>query len=1742
MADLKLVGAVAVKVRPDTRGFLGETKRGVKQALATYNPDVRVDADVDVDTRRADQELERFERKHDGKTLKIHVRADYDSLRAAREQVAERLKAFDKHHELKFKADQAGLEKLRKQLDDLARKAKVEVNFVGDEAGYRSVLRKIERIRAERDLATTMSFKTDDESLKRAEAKAKRALARIENAKTVTINYSNDHASLQGAIRDVEQRIAKLSQVSLETRLNKTSLEAARAELRRQLKDAEYKVRFVRDEDGYRSVLAQIKKIRDEQHKTSEWKFKTDKASLAKAEKDALEALKKLEANRTIDIRYANDYDGLRAVQAQLDAEIAKAKMIKLTTKLDEKSLLEARAKVDAKLRNAEVHVTYNDDAEGYQAVLARIKQIQREKAAVKITFNTDDGSLEAERVRVQALLDATPHGVALKLKLDEAAKRKAEHEAKQLKDKIDGMRAAIEVGAHTGGAAAQLAYTSRSRIVDFYVKVNRKSLIVAEGLLKSLAGINTLNSAGRLLESLFVRFDKIALLTAGIATVIGSLVNVALYATSALLSIGGGIAQVVGLFATAPAIISALGSAVIVYIAAFKDFKGAIDGNAEAMGKLPPAAQAAATALQGVWTAIQKPVQKRFWDGMGTSIQDAVHRGLDPLKKGLADTGEAFGLLTAGALNSFTTIADNGQLESMFKNLAVGMKNLSGASEPFFDGFNKLGFEGSKFLPRFGTWTTELATTFDNWITRNRDAGKITEWIDHGVNSLENMWRVTGSTINIFKALTRAANDAGATGLAGFTIRMQNIADMMLSEPWQSQMSTVFEGARKGAGHLNEGFKTLARTMGNSAVWVGNLLDQFGRLGEGMLDSLSLVLGNKTFQRGTLSSLESMQKLLRDLGPAFMGLGTIIGNLSLIAGSVFGSIGQTLGALVGLLDQSVGIMLDNVLEVAPRLLGAVQSIITAITPTVLTLVTGLNGVLGFVNRMPAGVGIATAAFGAFLALRGLFTHFYKAFANTGVFKNMQGQWLAQEAAAGRVQTRFKMVNGELQKFTVPTERFSATRAAFDNTRTSLGNLATSFSTANAQMRVDGTGPLRAGLGALTQTAIPLARGALKGLMGALGGPWGLALMAAGIGVALFAQQQQKAKAQVESLTQAVDAQTGAFNKSGMEQIAKAWTDLDEAGSKWANFQRGAINGMRAGNETANMLKLSFADVTKTIADGGPAYEKLQADLDKLATTMLQPGSAEYVTNMEAAAGAFGLTTEAIQKMGLRSNDVRHLADNIREQANQAKIAKAVFEGLGTATGSTSIHAEKMAAAMQAIGDQSQTAATKIDAIRTALDLLKGGAQSAREAQVQAAKTSQAAVEQAKGLHDEIAEKVKAGGAIIQGTTGLIDQTSTTGVQLFEAMKTGADGVLIGAQAAYQAALEAKKTPEEAMAAAMAVVKTGQGELKKIADGAGMTVEQLQKEWSGFFGEDWELKAVFSASAQQFETVKTAVEAAGLKFDDTTFKAFLAANPDPAKLSIEDAKEWGADYATKIWTAKLQAMNPEALAAIAKAVGAGDAYKTGDYTAIMKAFNSTDPGVRSALQSILGVTNGNYAAAIKAFVDSYTAANAKAYLDSLAATRTAWIVASYTSDGSAPGHGRQTKNADGAINAPFSQFHGKVTAFANGGLSAKPTSAHIARAGSYVMYAEKETGGEAFIPLSASKRQRSVAIWEETGRRLGVQQFANGGLTGVTNSGGNRVSVAIDQYVQQTDSSVDDVARALMRQVKSRGVTTMEVF
>lgn len=95
--------------------------------------------------------------------------------------------------------------------------------------------------------------------------------------------------------------------------------------------------------------------------------------------------------------------------------------------------------------------------------------------------------------------------------------------------------------------------------------------------------------------------------------------------------------------------------------------------------------------------------------------------------------------------------------------------------------------------------------------------------------------------------------------------------------------------------------------------------------------------------------------------------------------------------------------------------------------------------------------------------------------------------------------------------------------------------------------------------------------------------------------------------------------------------------------------------------------------------------------------------------------------------------------------------------------------------------------------------------------------------------------------------------------------------------------------------------------------------------------------------------------------------------------------------------------------------------------------------------------------------------------------------------------------------------------FANGGFESH--MAQIAPAGAMRVWAEPETGGEAYIPLSPAKRARSTAIWQETGRRLGAE---SGGQVTLDRASIQALAVALSRVQVRTSVSAGSIDRALV--------------
>lgn len=1650
MAKLRLIGAVGIKVRPDASGF----RKDVEDQLRKLPDDAKIKIKVEANTDPAKREIDKAIKEEEKKTLQLKVGVEHDTLQAAKRQVQGLLKDLDTI-KIPVKMDRPGLEKALAEIQGLQKKAQVSVNFNEDKTGYASVLAKIRQIQREK-MEKSISFSTDDASLKREAAKYEKLLGALNGpdpVKTITITHRNDRNSLTTAINQIDEAMAKLKEKSvIVPSMDAEALMKERDKLTQVLARKPLVMKLTEDKKGYEKVLARIHELQAQAAEV-EFKFKTDEAGLAAAAAKVQAKIAALTPTPTISFKYDYNTQSIQKALGEVNAKLADVNKIELKANLDEAGLLEAKAKLEASLANSSFQIKID---------------------------STDLKALEAESERLSKMLNGDKNAVKIDVQNSEESLRKAKD---QLDDLIKQRKAPVHAEAITWEAALQLAYTSRARVVPFYVAINQRSLAIAEGVLQSLAGINVLRESGEIFENMITKFDTFSLKAAGLSTLIGSIADSIIYMGTALFPIGEGVANLAGLLAFAPAAMASITAVILINSAAFEGFKKAIDGNAEALAKLPPEAQKTALALRGTWKQIQEPVQNSFWKGMGDAMETSFKAFIPLVAKGLEASALHVGEFGAGVFRAFEKISlAGGPLEKMLGNLTGFFDNAAGAAEPLFNAINTLGLRGSEFLPRFGQYLTDMSTRFDNWITKADEAGNITVWMEQGVQSLKDMWTLGGGVIKMFQGITMAAKDAGSGGLGDVADEFDRIGELMKAEPFQSRLSTIFDGARSGASALNVGVKQLGLTLGESSLFVANLLSQLGKLGGETLVTVSRGLANLTFQGGIMTGLQGMDSLIRQLGTGFDDLGSIIGNLSTIAGGAFTSIGPVLNNILDLINVVVGTLTNNVTALIPNLMGMVGGLISALSGPVTLIADLLNGILGFINSLPGPLAQLTIGFVGFLLLA-----------------SKIGPMLATPKSGGlleKIKYDFQQADGARDKFQVGLK----------------------------------------GVGA--------------GLLGAVGGPWGLAIGVLTTGLAMAGAASAESKARIDEYTSSIDANTGALNANGLASAAK---NLMDEGGFWQDRTRGA----KKTQESLDLLGLSFQKTAENAAKGGPAYDELMGKLD------LFPGiTGKGGLSMEAFADAMGISDEAASK--LTKGDILHLKDRLSGVNGEAATGADNFNHLNDAMNRVPADAaaQKIAdfnTAMGIYNDKTATADARTRALKAALDILNGKQPDVEEAQLKVNDAMRAAEGQLTQVGDAT---LLTGGAfrdaqgnllnfndVINATTGAISTQSTAGANLYRSLKDTTTGVLETATAMKDA-----KAP---IGDIETYLKNARDQYIKMGTDAGLSADVVGKAYDHMIGANPK-DLLTTITAQGVEDAQTRVKNyQGTLAEVNAYTAVAKIMGDDVVLGEKLANSYTKLNAFDAFIATATAkLDPTQADAVRQRI-------INDLINLAK----TDPTVAAKLDPrILDEERVRVIARLDELARTKTTPEVKAQVEDAKAQlgiiqgllqgikdKNIKVKTFYSEVGKPPVHGagqtiQNAFEADGGwwMNnvKQFANggFHSpKVKHFANGGL--ENHTAQIARPSSvYRVWAEPETGGEAYIPLASSKRQRSTAILDHVASQFGynltpVDAFADGGVVTHDRTGGG-VNVQIGSYNTNASDTPDDVARALMRRVKSAGVYT----
>ncbi|WP_031102299.1 hypothetical protein [Streptomyces sp. NRRL S-146] len=1126
----------------------------------------------------------------------------------------------------------------------------------------------------------------------------------------------------------------------------------------------------------------------------------------------------------------------------------------------------------------------------------------------------------------------------------------------------------------------------------------------------------------------------------------IGSLLSLAQPAVAALTQYGAGLtalvsaaAPAVGVLGAIPGLITAAGTAAI-------GTKVAFGGFGEALKQTLKAQRQAANGAK--LTKAQQDALKQSLDGLSTSARKSV--------------------TTVASLSGAWRKMRQSVQERFFSQVADEIKPLSGAVLPLLRDslgdtagqMGNLAKRGAQFMQ-----SGPFRQDFKKIAATNSTA------IGHMTDGLANL----GHASLDFLAASGPFVERVSRGAEGVTRWMR--ASVQAGRETGSLARFLDEAGNK------------AKQLGRSSVDLIKGLGGVGKAakdtGNALLDGLEGTMTRFNRWANSAKGQASMKQFFSDAAPTFH-------ELNRLAGDFFRGLGRAAK------DNGITDLIRQIrTELMPALGTFFNAIGHSIGPALISLVSNLATAIGNLSAAGSGLGVLLVTFNGLL-------HAFNSImsvipgANTALAM-LLGTMLALKVISG--------VSTMLRGF--GTSVATATRSATSLGTVMRGTLAPGVIGPQATMwqRMGGayrtassegsrlSGTLR-GLGAANRVA----SSAMGGMVSALGGPLGIAMAGVTIGLGLLASRQEEAaraakahQDRIDQLSQALADSGGAIDANVRAQAAQLLQDTELADGKGK-----LVDMMRK-------AKVDLGELTNAYLGQGTSLEKLQKELEATAES--------NKVWLSTAAGGSYVYSDEIGLPAIRAADaLKSIRGELEASQKKQKELATAINGSGT-TGTSAY--DRLQAAVQGFSDKTKSADDRVDNLKRALDALNGNTQSFHDTTAQLNSVMLQIDDTMKGNID----RAEGWGKALVDSDGLVNTASRNGQTLNSQLTELRDSMLGVATKAQEAAEQGLMPMSEAMDKGQGAMERARAKAIQLAIDMGIPKEQAKAlaDQMGFIPDTvttlMTTKGIPESTAQilglrgkldglgngKSITVKAPTADARKQLELLGFKVQTLPGGKNVKITAptKGARVDIATLAADIANAPNR-KNVTVNAIIKKA--------TGDLTAIRDKVAALPPGkklkmeapTKTAQQMIKDL--GFKVKELKGKKVEITAPTGTANSNVQAIQRkinsltgkTVRVTVEYTTRGKP----YVSEHADGGIvrfaNGGIRRAGNRIKAFAAG---AERHVAQIARPGEWRLWAEPETGGEAYVPLGASKRTRSKQIVEQVVREFGgVVAWANGAL------------------------------------------------
>lgn len=1042
----------------------------------------------------------------------------------------------------------------------------------------------------------------------------------MRKARLNDFNRENDRLfSGLNKILDLEEKSEKLNRRQLQQLPKLTAGQKALAEVFGDTGTSVKRLNAVQNDsrrtmDKQRKTARELTSLFDEQE------------TQVKALSAAFQKFKPMGIDKSLGKELNNTFDQLKKLRDFASRKPITAKATLDKTQWDKKyaELMYDAEKLRAKLdREHEVNVRVKVWENNADKLEKRLNRLRHTRLDIPVDWQVNQEQIIASMRETAAKIKANPERRwELEADLDLQMHR-AEEKLKKFEDKNDELK--MDVDLETALARAHLAYFTRPRTVDIFANFKGTDLgKIFSGMTSGATGLKGVQNQFDSLVNTFDKLDKVvpkwSLLGAGLTALGAGLLNLGRTAGG----VGVSLVSMTKAAMAAPGALIGIGAAFTALKLAWGEkgetFFDQIDVGSTKLANL------------GV------EVQDAFYGKARPAIRGLMDDVSGKLTPGITSIAEGEGLVVEGLTEVIRKSYEADELPRIFTKSREAIDNLNPGLQDLTRAFLGLGDQTSQYLPRMGSYISNIASKWADWVDTAGRTGEIIVSMEKAVEQGGYLKSSVSDLIGVLGGLFRPLAE-GQNGLEVFARNIHKANEAVNSSRFQDTLSAWAQGAKDAQEGMRNSFSDIA----DIAYSLRNVFKQV------FADS-GYIVGD---------AISGISRALRQMGP---GLSDFTSGVRDGFSKVFDAIGDTgpmfsdLASMVGQLSRTFG--------------GTFAASLRAASPLITALANGAEALSNVFSKLPEPIQAAMGLWATFgragkTAFESLKTGMLQNIQQSMQYQQMLNKLgLSAEQASVKMGTLIKAMNqlrsgnyAGILSGAVTGINQMGTAAQKSGTKLMTVGEAAKQSASGTLLLANASGKMTGSVETVGKSAAGAVgkfgglKNAASGLIGVLGGPWGIAASAAFFGISAamsdYASKAQATEEVSQNVASAMDDVEISANKAGnavsniSAEISKAFDNKDygETGLNWlSDFTFGS----QTASEAAKQLGMSTSQLTKIVQNGGSAYDNLQKKLNGV----VEAGTT-YDTTGTGIGAIMGDNAKAAGKL---STNLETLKKDMREQ------------------------------------------------------------------------------------------------------------------------------------------------------------------------------------------------------------------------------------------------------------------------------------------------------------------------------------------------------------------------------------------------------------------------------------------------------------------------------------------------------------